>query len=91
MYILWQVSQEWAKSNGVTTCMPLQALRVNAWIDMDPAIQEMCELGLQRGTTTATLFSRKERYQISYVEMTQINLDTGTLRKIRRLLLQQSP
>ena len=48
---------------------------------MDPDIQMKCEQSSQNSDTLSILHHRREMYLINCVEMTQTNMDTGTLRK----------
>ena len=88
MYPLWQVSYDTQVSNGSNA--PRDPFwKQSWWKDMDISIQMQCELHLQGSHMSFWMECMQVDYIMDIVHMTQLNTRSGTLRKVRRLLIFQ--
>ena len=88
MFPLWQVSYDVQNSNGSTIPNDM-SWHPTWWKDMNIIVQYECELHLQNTHSKFWMEYNQTDYIMDLVQMTQLNTRTGTLRKMRRLLISQ--
>lgn len=91
MYPVWQVSQVKVRSNGSTYDSLLLGHPGDWWLDMDIELQETCELALSSSKRVVQICFQDMSYIYDLESMTQLNLKSGTLRRIRRRVLLELP
>ena len=83
---LWQVSYEKSVSNGSTHFADWQRKKNKWWMDMHIRLQAACENQLGNSSSCIDVEFNGIQYVLNIENMTQLNTDNGSLRKIRRLL-----
>ena len=91
MIPFWQVSCGKTSSNGSTHPSQLKDVQVLWWLDMDIQLQLECEKGLHTSSSIVQVYFQHMDYVINLEHMTQLNMKTGALRRIRRRLLAELP
>ena len=91
MYPVWQFSQVKVKSNGSTYDSLLLAHPGDWWMDMDIQLQETCEVALSKSSQIVQICFQGMNYIYDLESMTQLNLKSGALRRIRRRVLVELP
>ena len=88
MFPLWQVSYDIQISNGSSVPNDM-SWHPTWWKDCHISVQYQCELQLQNTRSKFWMEYNQTDYIMDLVQMTQLNTRTGTLRKMRRLLIHQ--
>ena len=83
----WQVSFLTIASNGSLHHAQFGSSPSLWWMDMNIDMQRTCEQALGTSRDIIHLEFKGVDYLISFSNMTQLNLKTGSLRRIRRRLL----
>ena len=83
----WQVSFHTVASNGSLHRDQFGNTPSLWWMDMNIDMQLTCEEALGMSRDVIQLELKGAAYLISFSNMTQLNLKTGSLRRIRRRLL----
>ena len=91
MFPVWQVCQDKEVSNGSTYHKRLKYHLAEWWMDMHIDVQLRCELALSQSRSTFQVRYKHTDYLIDIEGMTQLNLQSGTIRRIRRRVLSQIP
>ena len=91
MYPVWQIGQDKVASNGSTTHKLLLYRPTEWWMDMNIEIQLRCELALSQSDRVFQVRFQGMDYIVDVESMTQLNLKTGALRRIRRRVLNVLP
>ena len=91
MFPVWQVCQTKASSNGSSSAEPLKHLSSDWWMDMNVNLQKTCELTLASPQRVVLTKYQGMEYIVDLESMTQVNLKSGAIRRIRRIALSESP
>ena len=85
MFPIWQLGHDVIPSNGSTSHKQLRPRPSGWWLDMDIDVQMQCEKAISKSCRTVHFRYKFTDYLIDIESMTQLNLKSGTLRRIRRL------
>ena len=91
MFPIWQLGHDVIPSNGSTSYKQLFSRPSGWWLDMNIDVQIQCEKAISMSCRTVQIRYKFTDYLIDVESMTQLNLQTGSLRRIRRLVLRELP
>ena len=91
MFPVWQLGHDVIPSNGSTSHKQLLSRPSGWWLDMNIDVQIQCEKAVSMSCRTVQIRYKFTDYLIDVESMTQLNLQTGSLRRIRRRVLQELP
>ena len=90
MFPLWQVSFQTYPCNGCSD-FPANLHTRTWWMDMDIEMQLQCELLISEGIPRKDYCWKNVIYVLDVASMTQLNIKSGALRRLRRRILSQLP
>lgn len=88
MFVIWQVSYHTEQSNG-SSVYEQELGYPKYWFDMGINMQLECEQNLSRTSSKFWFWFSETLFLVDLESMSQLNIYTGRLRKLRRLALQQ--